>query len=351
MIIDLERFAAAERPYWRELEQWLDRLERDGGHRFDLAGAERFYYLYQRACADLSRLATFSAEPELRRHLERLVARAYGELHDSSREPAIPGAAAGGDGDGSSNIWRRAGRWFGRTFPQTVRRHTRALALAALVTLIGMAFGAFGLLIDEEAKEVMLPAQFNHLAGRPSERVAKEEARRDGRHLADRKATFSTSLMANNIRVSILTMSLGLTWGIGTIVELFYNGVILGAVGCDYVRDGQSVFLLGWLLPHGSVEIPSIVLAGQAGLMLGGAVIGWGRRERLRERLRAVAPDLATLIGGVAVLLVWAGVVEAFFSQYHEPVLPYALKIGFGVVQAVGLGVFLVFAGRERAVG
>ncbi len=214
-----------------------------------------------------------------------------------------------------------------------------------------MAFGAFGLLIDEEAKEVMLPAQFGHLAGRPSERVAREEARRENRQLANRKATFSTSLMANNIRVSILTMSLGLTWGIGTIVELFYNGVILGAVGCDYVRDGQSVFLLGWLLPHGSVEIPSIVLAGQAGLVLGGAVIGWGRRERLRARLQAVAPDLATLIGGVAVLLVWAGVIEAFFSQYHEPVLPYALKIGFGVVECVGLGVFLVFAGRGRATG
>ena len=141
-------------------------------------------------------------------------------------------------------------------------------------------------------------------------------------------------------------MSLGLTWGAGTLVELFYNGVILGAVGCDYVRDGQSVFLLGWLLPHGSVEIPSIVLAGQAGLVLGGAMLGWGRRARLRERLRAVAPDLATLIGGVALLLVWAGLVEAFFSQYHEPVLPYALKIAFGAVELAGLSAFLMFAGR-----
>ncbi|MBV9126450.1 MAG: stage II sporulation protein M, partial [Verrucomicrobia bacterium] len=50
MIIDLERFAATERVYWTELEETLDRLERDGGARLELAQAERFYYLYQRAC-------------------------------------------------------------------------------------------------------------------------------------------------------------------------------------------------------------------------------------------------------------------------------------------------------------
>jgi hypothetical protein len=32
-------------------------------------------------------------------------------------------------------------------------------------------------------------------------------------------------------------------------------------------------------------------------------------------------------------MLVWAGLVEAFFSQYHAPVLPYELKIGFGVLE------------------
>ena len=338
MIIDLERFAATERVYWTELEETLDRLERDGGARLELAQAERFYYLYQRACADLSRLATFSAEPELRRHLESLVARAYGELHDPSRE-LTNGSVAG---------WQRPWRWLTHTFPQTFRRHARAFLLAVLVTLAGVGFGSLGLLIDEEAKDVFLPSQFSHLSGRPSDRVRREEAERGG-HMRDGKATFSSSLMANNIRVSILTMSLGLTWGVGTVVELFYNGVILGAVGTDYIRDGQGIFLLGWLLPHGSVEIPSILLAGQAGFVLAAALIGWGRRERLRERFRAVAPDLTTLLGGVALLLVWAGLIEAFFSQYHEPVLPYSLKIAFGVLQLAGLAAFLGFSGRTDA--
>jgi uncharacterized membrane protein SpoIIM required for sporulation len=40
-------------------------------------------------------------------------------------------------------------------------------------------------------------------------------------------------LMQNNISVSIRTMALGLTWGLGTALMLFYNGVILGGVCWD----------------------------------------------------------------------------------------------------------------------
>jgi uncharacterized membrane protein SpoIIM required for sporulation len=111
--------------------------------------------------------------------------------------------------------------------------------------------------------------------------------------------------MQNNITVSIRAMAFGMTWGIGTIVLLFYNGVIVGLVGADYIQAGQTPFLLGWLLPHGSFEIPAVIIAGQAGLVLGGALLGRGDRAPLAVRLRSVAPDIATLIGGVAVMLVW----------------------------------------------
>ena len=128
--------------------------------------------------------------------------------------------------------------------------------------------------------------------------------------------------MTHNIQVTALTMAMGLTWGFGTLVLLFYNGVILGAVCADYIAGGQGVFLTGWLLPHGAVEIPSILIGGQAGFVLASALIGWGDRVPRAERLRLVAPDLFAIIGGAACMLVWAGIVEAFVSQYHQPVLP-----------------------------
>jgi uncharacterized membrane protein SpoIIM required for sporulation len=147
--------------------------------------------------------------------------------------------------------------------------------------------------------------------------------------------------MTNNIGVSIKAVAFGMTWGIGTIVLLFYNGVILGVVAIDYILAGQTIFLLGWLLPHGVIEIPAVLIAGQGGLVLGKALIGRGDRAPLRRRLRANGPDVMTLIGGVAVMLVWAGCVESFLSQYHAPVIPYWLKIAFGVAELAVLVWFL----------
>jgi uncharacterized membrane protein SpoIIM required for sporulation len=154
--------------------------------------------------------------------------------------------------------------------------------------------------------------------------------------------------MTHNTRVSLFTFAMGFTWGIGTVVLLFYNGIILGATALDFVHAGQSTFLLGWLLPHGAVEIPAIVLAGQAGFILAGALIGWGRRVSLKKRLRTVAPALVTLLCGLAMMLVWAGIVEAFFSQYHEPVIPYDAKIIFGTLELAALILFFGWSGKSK---
>lgn len=326
MIIDLRRFVANERPLWTELEQALGRIEADPHRRMGLGELRRFHYLYERAAADLARIATFSAEPGTRRYLESLVARAYGEMHESRTR------------GNRFAPWR----WLLWTLPRTFRRHAGAFWIALAVTLLGAAFGALAVSLDPEAKPVILP--FPHLLGDPAERVAREEAA-TGDVRSGGASSFSAFLMTHNTRVAILALALGMTWGLGTTILLFYNGVILGAVAVDYVRAGQTSFLVGWLLPHGAIEIPAILVAGQAGLVLAGALIGHGTREALGRRLRRVGPDLVTLMGGVAVLLVWAGFVEAFLSQYHEPVLPYAPKIAFGVVEFGLLGLFLARSG------
>jgi uncharacterized membrane protein SpoIIM required for sporulation len=74
-----------------------------------------------------------------------------------------------------------------------------------------------------------------------------------------------------------------------------------------------------------------------------------GKRTTRRARFREIGPDLVTLIGGVAVMLVWAGIIEAFLSQYHQPVIPYAVKIAFGTTELIVLALFLSLAGAQNA--
>ena len=326
MIVDLSRFVETERPSWIALEKTLDWL--DGPDRkMSIQDVERFHLLYQRASSDLAKISSLAAEGDLRRYLESLVARAYAEIHEAREARKF-----------------RPWRWFTSDFPRTFRRHVRAFQLAVVLTIAGCAFGALAMQLDSEAKSVLMP--FEGLQVSPAERVAREQ-KEQGKQLAGRKGRFSAELMTHNTQVTLTTIALGMTYGLGTVIVLFYNGVILGAVALDYVRGGQAVFLMGWLLPHGVIEIPAILLGGQTGLVIAYALIGWGSRVSRAERLRAAARDATTLAGGAAVMLVWAGFVEAFLSQYHEPVVPYGLKIAFGVVEAVLLTLFLTTAGKS----
>jgi len=326
VIVDLSRFVETEKPYWNELEKVLAGLDTDYERPMTLPEVQRLHYLYERCSADLANLDTFSTEPQMRALLESLVSRAYGEIHETRPPLRLR--------------WRSALY----AFPRAFRRHLGAFRLALLITILGCAFGWFAVRQDPQSKAVLMP--FRGLMTSPRDRVAMEENTKLDR-LSGVKATFSGELMTHNIQVAVFAMASGITWGIGTLILLFYNGVILGAVGADYIGGGQSAFLFGWLLPHGSIEIPAILLGGQAGLILAGALIGWGSPLPRAARFRTVAGDLFAIVAGAACLLVWAGMVEAFVSQYHQPVLPYTLKIAFGICELFALAAFLGWTGRE----
>jgi len=331
VILDLEQFIRRERPFWEELERAV--TGQAGEERLPgVEAARRFYYLYERAAADLAKVQTFAAEPELRRYLEGLVGQAYARLHHQR---------------GSGVRWRPL-VWLTRTFPATFRRHLGAFWLATGLTFLGAAVGAFVLSRDVENKWMLVPPQFGHLHQTPTERVLEEEASAAERsaEIGESAPAFSTMLMTHNTKVALTALALGFLWGGLTCVLLFYNGVILGFVMYDYIADGQGEFLTAWLLPHGVPELTAIFIGGQAGFVLARAVIGHGTGLPLRRRLRLVRDDVATLAGGLAVMLVYAGVIEAFLSQHHGPHL-YRLKIGFGLMELVLMVTFFALLGRR----
>src|SRR6185369_11597844 len=125
--------------------------------RMTLDQVRRFHHLYERTAADLARMTTFSSEPETRRYLENLVARAYGEIHETR--------------DRRRRIYPL--RWFFHTLPQTFRRHVKAFYLSVAITLAGCAFGGLAIGLDPDSKPVLMP--FEHLRGDPADRVAEEE--------------------------------------------------------------------------------------------------------------------------------------------------------------------------------
>ena len=329
MILNVEKFAERERSYWNELEAMLNKLEKHSTP-LSIIQLKRLYYLYDRVSGGLLKLSTFSGEQPLRSYLEGLVARSYSYIHTEKRRFSFR----------HFNYNK-----FTKAFPIVFRRNIVAFYISLAVALGGALFGGLAIALDTQAKAAIIPAQFSHLNQSPTERVATEENGKNSNRISSQHSTFAAHLMANNIKVSIACLALGITFGIGSMLMIFYNGLLLGAICTEYYLGGQTIFLLGWLMPHGVIEIPAFILAGQAGVILGNCLLkpGSSRKNALREKTY----DLTIMICGIAVLLVWAGIVESFMSQYHEPILPYWFKIAFGIVEFIGLCWFMFFYGRQ----
>jgi len=328
VILNLERFQAQARPRWNNLESLLGVLESRPDRRLNLAEAQQLMELYAQTSADLNRVTHGALAPELRQYLERLVARAYAELYYAPPK--------------RSDIWQPR-RWFRifTAFPESFRRQSRYFAIAILVTLLGCALGGLAVRYDPAAVDVLLPADYLR---NPGERVHQEE-QGQGEHIktAQNEAAFSAELIRHNIQVALLAAALGVTFGIGTALLLFENGVLLGAVAVNYTRKGFGLFLSAWLLPHGVFEIPSILIAGQAGFYLARLLLHRRENRNVRESMR----EWLILVAGLAMMLVWAGIMEAFFSQHHAPVLPYGFKVAVAIAELVLLALYLLLIGKR----
>lgn len=328
MIIDLRKFVAARESAWKELETLTENYAESGGKDWTIQRIEAFNAHYRDACSDLVEAQTFSNDQELIRYLETIVAQAYAQIYGRRRRLR----------SGQFFYWIHSG------FPLAFRRNFRFFLASLSITLAGALIGGFLVVSDPHAKSTLFQG-FGHLMGDPSERVANEESKTD-ESVASHNAQFSGFLMTHNIRVSLFALSLGLLWGVGTLALLFYNGAILGAVCVDYIQVGEGVFLTAWLLPHGVVEIPAIIIAGQGGFVLANALIGWQNSDPLGKRFAKVRADISYLIGGIALLLIWAGIVESYLSQTHEPQIQYSTKIAIGVIELVVFVAYLLYSDR-----
>jgi uncharacterized membrane protein SpoIIM required for sporulation len=124
--------------------------------------------------------------------------------------------------------------------------------------------------------------------------------------------------MTNNISVSFLAFALGITFGLGTLYLMVFNGLMVGTLAGLCYTHGLGIPFWSFVLPHGVIELTAIFIAGGAGFLLGGALLFPGdlpRKDALPKRAR----QAGRLILGCVPLLVIAGIVEAFFSpiQVH----------------------------------
>ena len=127
------------------------------------------------------------------------------------------------------------------------------------------------------------------------------------------KPIASSAIMTNNMSVALLCFASGIAAGIGTIYMLLFNGLLLGTIAMACASAGMSLPLWSFVAPHGSLELPAIIIAGGAGLRLAQGVLFPGLQPRRQAVANAGALAVRLVLGCIPMLVV-AGVVEAFVS-------------------------------------
>lgn len=121
-------------------------------------------------------------------------------------------------------------------------------------------------------------------------------------------------LFGNNWTVALSTAYSGVAAGIPAAVSLWFNGFAIGGIARLEVVLEE---LIAFVIPHGIIEIPAILIAGALGLHLG--VVTW-RAWRGRMTREAFGDELGRafwVLVGVGVLLAIAAVIEAFVSPFY----------------------------------
>lgn len=326
--MDIELFIANRQSVWSELESVLDDAD---AHELSHDELHHLVELYRRACSDLNLARSYTANPELLGRLNQLTGRAYRFVYQAGHEKPVGRAFV---------------KLVTREIPAAFRRERVAIAIAAAAFLLGTLFGIVAVLVNPANARRLVPPMF--FTESPSERVARIEANEERISSADEALAFGASLYTHNIQVTFLAFSLGALTLVGGMWMLFYNGVILGAIGTMYVLDGVTTFFLAWVGPHGALELPSIIFGGGAGVIAGRALLMPGNRTR-RASLHAVLPSIWRIMSGTALTLVFAGLIEGGFSQFSSKSFPYPMKIAVAALLFVGLMLYLFARRVEHA--
>jgi uncharacterized membrane protein SpoIIM required for sporulation len=297
----IDAFIATHQGAWMRLATLAAKARR-GSRRLDPGELEELVQLYQQVSGHLARARAAYDDPGLHARLNRVVADANAVIYGSR---ARAGASLQ--------------RFFGEVFPAAMWASRRFLLVAAACLFVpGVVVGAWvqaspealDAAIDPERQVAVLESEFvDYYSQAPAEQ-------------------FSTLVLTNNIRVSLVAFALGCLLCLPGVAILAYNGLNVGVMGGLFVDAGEPGTFFGHIAPHGFLELTAIVITAAAGLRVGWAMLVPGDRTR-SDALADEGRRAVVLVLGCVPVFVVAGLIEGFVTP--SSALPLALRafVGF----------------------
>ena len=301
---------------WQALESRLKILEHKGLKKLGPAEAEQFHRGFRMTSHHLAYARTHFPESAVSGYLNGLVGRCQGHIY------AVPKMRLD-----------ELQHYFSRGFADLLRANRWMILLAFGLFILGLVAGGSAVLINPDNARFFLPAGM-------ADSIKSGTA---GHHGQWDYALMSSQIMTNNIGVSIKAFVYGITFGILTGYILFQNGALLGALTALIYLYGNPLNYWSLILPHGIIELSAIFISGGAGFMLAKGILLPGEYSRKHSLIQA-GRDAVSLVPGIVVMLIVAGLIEGFFTPLE--INPY-YKLALAAATAILLVLYIRRAHRK----
>lgn len=310
---------AARRGDWDRLDTLTRDVETKGLKTLPIDDLRDFGLLYRRAAADLSAVRSDRTAQPLADYLNRLVSRAHNYVYSGQRTSML-------------SVWQ----FLSVDFPRLFRKLWPYVAASIALCLLGALLGTL---------ESLARPQFMRATLGPEMVATIERHEMWTKSVVSAKPQESSHIMTNNITVTFMVFAGGILAGLPTILMLFWNGMSVGIISTACAQHGMALDLWSFVAAHGALELPSIFIAGGAGLRIAGGLLFPGTLPR-RYALAQAGGEAVRLLAGTIPMLFVAGVLEAFLSPTSAP---RPVKFAVCALLLTGLGFWLSEGGREQA--
>jgi len=305
------------RPFWDRLAALLAQSDQSGLKQLSRAELQELALLYRQVAADLSVLRHDKTARTYAAYVNQLLARAHHIIYSGRKTNLLT-----------------LFRFLRDEYPAIFQRQLQYVLASLLITT---ACGLLGVVLTTSRPEFM-----RHFVG-PAMIATMERHEMWTQSIVSVAPKETSRIMTNNLAVSFQTFAGGISFGLLTLYSLYTNGMLLGVIGAACHHYGMSLALWSFVAAHGSLELPSIIIAGAAGLRLARGMVFPGG-YRWKDSIAAGGIEATRLVSGIIPLLVIAGCLEGFFSPSHAPAW---LKFTVGGVLFTALNVWL-FRSKPR---
>jgi uncharacterized membrane protein SpoIIM required for sporulation len=316
-----EAFIAKNIGLWTKLEEYNKRLSKKSISKFSRDEVKEYTVLFRTASHHLSQAKTYYEGSKCIDYLNQLLGISHSFFY--TRQKAV---------------WYEIIHYFAVGFPSAFRARFTYFIASVCAFLVGVCCIMFLAYQDNSYMFYFSPEDIVDRNNITSE-------------LSDRTSAYplwSSYIMTNNIRVCALVIAYGVSFGVGTVYILLYNGLSLGAFFVmALIYDMPQLRFLSLLLPHGFIELTAIFIGGAAGLIIGKAMLVPGDLTRLGSFVKG-AKEAFYFLPGLTVMLIIAGIIEGFFTPLNIGDAPKLVFAFFTLILTVSYFGLCGREGRER---